>query len=249
MSILPKIDLPKSNLILPFTGVGAEIRPYTVKEEKILLIAMESITNDLPQDEVNKIILTAVNQILSLTTTFSDPSIRVEDLPFFETELLFIKTRAISDNNMLDIIFTRTVNDESGAPKTDEIKVSFDLNDVDVDFSNVADVSGVIPLTDSISVKLRFPTYSENELIELDMKKYFNLEDYVVSIKTGDTTIARKDIPDDELHNFFDSLPISLKRRMEKFFENMPQVHVSKEIKLGDEVHTVELNGLKDFFA
>jgi hypothetical protein len=249
MSILPKIDLPKTTLVLPFTGVEVEIRPYTVKEEKILLVAMESITEDQPQDEVNKIILSAVNQILSLTTTFKNSDVKVENLPFFETELLFIKTRAISDNNMLDIVFTRTKDDADGKPKSEEIKVSFDLNDVEVDFTNVEDISGNIQLTDSITVKLRFPTYSENELIELDTKKYFRIEDYVVSIKTNESLINRTDIPDNELQEFFDSLPIALKRKMEKFFEVMPQVHVSKEINLGDEKHTVELNGLKDFFA
>ncbi len=249
MSILPKIDLPKTTLVLPFTGVEVEIRPYTVKEEKILLVAMESITEDQPQDEVNKIIISAVNQILSLTTTFKNSNVKVEDIPFFETELLFVKTRAISDNNMLDIIFTRTKEDAEGNKKSEEIKVSFDLNDVEIDFSKVNDMSGNIELTDSISVKLRYPTYAENELIELDIKKYFRIEDYVISIKTKDSIINKKDIPDEELQEFFDSLPIALKRKMEKFFEVMPQVHVSKEINLGDEKHTVELNGLKDFFA
>lgn len=250
MSILPKIDLPKITVTLPYTGVEASIRPYTVREEKILLMAMESITEDMQTDEVNKIVFDAVNQILELTVEFESSETKVADLPFFETEYLFVKARSISDNNALDIIFTRNIEDENGNIKKEEINVSFDLNETVIDFDSVADISGVVKLTENVSVKLRYPNYVEHELMKQDIVKNFNITDFIVSVTSDTTSVKRSDIPEQELTEFFESLPIMLKRKLEKFFEVMPQVHMEKEIKLNEtETTKVELNGLNDFFA
>jgi hypothetical protein len=248
---LQKIDLPRVSVFLPTSNITVFVRPYTVKEEKILLNAINSIKDDMPSEEVNKIVIGSVNQILELITNLKELKVDVNSLPFFETELLFIKSRSISDNNILTVTFTnRYIEDEK--EKTREADVSFDLNKVSIDYPVDVSPLGFVDIDESHKVKFRFPTYEENEKARIENRE-INYTDMIEEIhftnETETKTITRSDISSEEINDWYDGLTRKHVKEIVKFFANLPQVHVSQTIKFGEDEHVVELRGLNDFFG
>lgn len=248
---LQKIDLPRVSVFLPTSNITVSLRPYTVKEEKILLNAVNSIKEDMDPEEINKIVIGSVNQILELITNVKEMNVDINKLPFFETELLFIKARSISDNNILTVSFTNRYYEE-GEEKTREADVSFSLDKVSIEYPTDVSPLGFVDIDETHKVKFRYPTYEENEKSRIGEKE-LNYVDMIQEISITDNgvteTIYRSDVSPEELNEWYDGLTKKHTKEIVNFFSNLPQIKVSQTVKFGDEEHLVELKGLNDFFG
>ena len=235
---LPKIDQPLFEIEIPSTGKKAKYRPFTVKEEKILLIAQES-------REQNQILL-AVKQII----TNCVPDVDVEKLAIFDLEYLILNIRAKSVNNEIDFGFMD--------PDTEErIDVTVDVNDIKVKFD--PDHERKIELNDQYYVMMRYPTLkevttlSESAEESNETEQMFNtmiscIETLVDT--TTDEVYKLEEFSSQEVSDFVDGFTSTVVEQLQKFFTTMPKLthtinYKDKEGK--DKVFVVE--GMDSFFT
>ena len=235
---LPKIDQPLFEIEIPSTGKKARYRPFTVKEEKILLIAQES-------REQNQILL-AVKQII----TNCVPDVDVEKLAIFDLEYLILNIRAKSVNNEIDFGFMD--------PDTDErIDVTVDVNDIKVEFN--PDHEKKVELNSQYYVMMRYPTLKEvtdlsNSAEESnETEQMFNTMisciDTLVDQQT-DEVYKLEEFSSEEVSDFVDGFTSTVVEQLQKFFTTMPKLshtinYKDKEGK--DKVFVVE--GMDSFFT
>lgn len=235
---LPKIDQPLFEIEIPSTGKKARYRPFTVKEEKILLIAQES-------REQNQILL-AVKQII----TNCVPDVDVEKLAIFDLEYLILNIRAKSVNNEIDFGFMD--------PDTEErIDVTVDVNDIKVEFN--PDHEKKVELNSQYYVMMRYPTLKEvtnlsNSTEESnETEKMFNTMisciDTLVDQQT-DEVYKLEEFSSEEVSDFVDGFTSTVVEQLQKFFTTMPKLshtinYKDKEGK--DKVFVVE--GMDSFFT
>ena len=230
---LPKIDLPTYELVLPSSKRKIKYRPFTVKEEKILLMleGADSV------EDINQIL----RQVLE-NCTFGE--IDSYEIPMVDTEYLFINIRGKSVAETID--YTSTCK---------KCKLSYELSlpISDIKVSQLPE-SNVVQLSDNLAVEMRFPSQSdENKVSEL------NLQDKVMSymhmcmnkIFMDDETYDTKDMTESELIDFVDSLPGKCAEKMIKFFAKVPYCYISQEITCPQcETKTnLRLEGLGNFFV
>lgn len=235
---LPKIDQPLFEIEIPSTGKKAKYRPFTVKEEKILLIAQES-------REQNQILL-AVKQII----TNCVPDVDVDKLAIFDLEYLILNIRAKSVNNEIDFGFMD--------PDTEErIDVTVDVNDIKVKFD--PDHERKIELNDQYYVMMRYPTLkevttlSESAEESNETEQMFNtmiscIETLVDT--TTDEVYKLEEFSSQEVSDFVDGFTSTVVEQLQKFFTTMPKLthtinYKDKEGK--DKVFVVE--GMDSFFT
>lgn len=235
---LPKIDQPLFEIEIPSTGKKARYRPFTVKEEKILLIAQES-------REQNQILL-AVKQII----TNCVPDVDVEKLAIFDLEYLILNIRAKSVNNEIDFGFMD--------PDTEErIDVTVDVNDIKVEFN--PDHEKKVELNSQYYVMMRYPTLKEvtnlsNSAEESnETEQMFNTMisciDTLVDQQT-DEVYKLEEFSSEEVSDFVDGFTSTVVEQLQKFFTTMPKLshtinYKDKEGK--DKVFVVE--GMDSFFT
>lgn len=235
---LPKIDQPLFEIEIPSTGKKARYRPFTVKEEKILLIAQES-------REQNQILL-AVKQII----TNCVPDVDVEKLAIFDLEYLILNIRAKSVNNEIDFGFMD--------PDTEErIDVTVDVNDIKVEFN--PDHEKKVELNSQYYVMMRYPTLKEvtnlsNSAEESnETEQMFNTMisciDTLVDQET-DEVYKLEEFSSEEVSDFVDGFTSTVVEQLQKFFTTMPKLshtinYKDKEGK--DKVFVVE--GMDSFFT
>lgn len=238
---LPVIATPKFELTLPSTGKKYKYRPFLVKEEKVLLIALEG--------ENPKEILTAVKDIVSACVE----KINIEDLTIFDLEYLFLKLR---EKSISDII-TMNVKHESQTnikgeycENVQEVKVN--LKDINVVFNEKNEKK--IQLTDSVGLVLKYPnvdlmeefTDSEGE----NEVGFAILEKCIDYIYDKETVYPASEYTSEDLNKFIESLSHSHMEKIEEFFSTLPKLEHKvtwKCSKCGEE-ETIVLNGLGDFF-
>lgn len=228
MSTLPKLDIAKYKHELFGLGKKIEYRPFTVKEQKILLLAKEA---DSAEDKVQ-----AIKQIISLCTFEKvDP----DKLPFFDIEDLFLRIRARSVSNTSEIYFK--VKDSKK-----KIKVTINLDDVKLDVPEGH--SKKIMLTDSVGIMMKYPSL---EMISTGIKDndtlLKNCIDYVF---TNDEMFYFKDFTDSEVEEWIDSFDIPALSKIKAFFDTMPRLRHEVKVPIGDdEFEILKFEGLEDFFS
>ena len=206
---LPKIDQPLFEIEIPSTGKKARYRPFTVKEEKILLIAQES-------REQNQILL-AVKQII----TNCVPDVDVEKLAIFDLEYLILNIRAKSVNNEIDFGFMD--------PDTEErIDVTVDVNDIKVEFN--PDHEKKVELNSQYYVMMRYPTLKEvtnlsNRAEESnETEQMFNTMisciDTLVDQQT-DEVYKLEEFSPEEVSDFVDGFTSTVVEQLQKFFKEL----------------------------
>lgn len=216
---LPKIDIPTYEVILPSTGKEITIRPFLVKEEKLLLMAAES-------GDTEEIVRTT-KQIVN--NCILSEGVNVDKLPFFDIDYLFIALRAKSIGESVEMQFTcNAVNDEG--------KKCGHVFDADVDISNVAivknkEIKNKIDIGNGSFVKMKYPTYAvmkdikdEQSLLENKLYVITNCIDQIVQ---GDNVYSSKDYTKEELKEFVEGLTESSYKKMELFVDNFPYFYVS----------------------
>lgn len=229
---LPKIDLPLFELVIPSTNKKVTYRPFTVKEEKILLIAQES--NDIEQgvNSIKQIINNCVNDI------------DVDSLALFDLEYILLALRIKSVNNTVTFSVT---DPDTKSP----VELTLDLENIKLTIDE--NHSPKVIVNDSTFMMMRYP--SVNELFLLQEQKDLGgsliqvLASCIESIVSGDEVFKTSDFTLEQIEEFLDTLPSSAIKDIEKFFDTMPVMRhtIPYTNSNGDEKQFI-IEGINTFF-
>ena len=237
---LPKIATPTYELEIPSSKKKISYRPFLVKEEKILIIAMES--------EDTKQIANAVKTVIS--NCILTKGVKVEDLSTFDIEYIFLNVRGKSVGETVEVLITCPDDGKTQVP------VEINLDDIKVKISN--DHSRDIKLDDDLILRMKYPSMNEFIKSNFNLENSISVEDTfdlicscIDQVYTKEESWLAKDCSKKELVEFVEQLSSKQFKQVEKFFQTMPKL--SHEIKIKNpktEVEsTVVLEGLTDFFA
>ena len=237
---LPKIVTPTYELELPSTGETIKYRPFLVKEEKVLVIALES--------EDTKQITTAIKTVLK--NCIHTKGIKVESLPTFDIEYLFLNIRGKSVGETVDVNVTCPDDEVTTA------KVTIDLDDIQVQKNE--EHTNQIKLDDSIMMELKYPSLEQFIKSNFDfsdqnqMDQSFQLIGQCIDkIYTADEVWAAADCTKKEINEFLESMNSNQFKDIEAFFETMPKLQHTVTVtnpKTNVESEVV-IEGLASFFA
>jgi len=238
---LPKISTPTYELVLPSTGKKIKYRPFLVREEKILILALES------EDE--KQIANAVKT--TLKECIQTRGIKVENLPTFDIEYLFLNIRGKSVGEAVDLIVTCPDDGETTVP----IKVYIDEIEVVKDKEHTPDID----LDGSLTLRMKYPSLDQFvsanfnfDDAEEDLDKTFEIIGSCIDVIFNEEDAwSTSDVTKKELLSWMDGLNSSQFKEIEKFFTTMPKLsHTIKVTNPNTKVESeVVLEGLQSFFG
>ena len=235
---LPSVETPRYELTLPSTDKVVQFRPFLVKEEKILLVAMESGNNNE--------IITATKDILN-SCTFE--KLDVEKLPLFDVEYIFLQIRAKSVGEVAK--FKMLCPDD----KQTYVDVELDLTKVNVQVDDEHTNNIVIDENRKLGVVFNYPTLEMTKagfnVDETDINTLFDIMITSIDhIYEGEKIYPAKDSTKEELKTFLESLPQKTFEKIKTFFETMPQLRHTVEVENPKTKvkNTIELKGIRDFF-
>ena len=237
---LPKIATPIYELEIPSLKKKIRYRPFLVKEEKILIIALET--------EDSKQIANAVKNVI--TNCILSKGIKVEDLATFDIEYLFLNIRGKSVGETVDVLITCPDDGTTQVPTS----ISLDEINVEVDPKHSRDIK----LDDSLTLRMRYPSMTEFIKNNFDSGESVSVDDtfdLIVScidqIYSEEESWTAGDSSKKELLEFVEQLSSKQFKEVEKFFDTMPKL--SHTIKIKNPNTKVEsevvLEGLSAFFA
>jgi len=238
---LPKINTPTYDLTLPSTGKKIKYRPFLVREEKILIMAMES--QDMSE------ITNAIVQILSDCILTKD--VKVEQLATFDIEYLFLNVRAKSVGETVEVNIT--------CPDDGETQVEMSINIDSIKVQKTRGHKNIIKLDDELSMKLRYPSleqFVENNFETADGTSEVGqslsmITSCVDMIYNQEESWEASDYSKKELDEFIEQLNTKQFKQIEKFFTTMPKLSHTIAVKnpnTGVESEVV-LEGLASFFS
>lgn len=240
---LPKIISPEYELELPSTGKKIKYRPFLVKEEKILLLSLES--------KDNKQITNAIKQILK--SCIVTRGVKVEELPTFDIEYIFLNVRGKSVGENIDLIVTCDDDGETQVPVTifiDEIQVKKDENHSrDINLGGDLVLRMKYPSLDEF-IKNNFDFTTENTTSNID-KSLDIIASCMDVVFTKEDTWAAKDCTKKELFDFIESMDTKQFKLIENFFQTMPVLsHTFTVVNPNTKKENpVTLEGLTSFFT
>ena len=237
---LPKIATPVYELELPSTGKTIEYRPFLVKEEKVLVIALES--------EDTKQITTAIKNVIK--NCIKTKGIKVEELPTFDIEYLFLNIRGKSVGEEIEVNVT--------CPDDGVTQVPITINLDDIQVQKNEEHSNRIKVDDSIMMEMKYPSLDQFIKNNFDfddknaMDQSFELiASCIGTIFTEEEAWSTADCSKKEITEFLESMNSSQFKGIEKFFETMPKL--SHKVEVRNPKTKVEsevvLEGLASFFA
>ena len=237
---LPKIATPVYELELPSTGQTIEYRPFLVKEEKVLVIALES--------EDTKQITTAIKNVIKNCIKTKD--IKVENLPTFDIEYLFLNIRGKSVGEMIEVNVT--------CPDYGVTQVPIKINLDDIQVQKNEEHTNRIKVDDSIMMEMKYPSLDQFIKNNFDfdeknaMDQSFDLiATCIDKIFTEDEVWAVEDCSKKEIVEFLEQMNSSQFKEIEKFFETMPKLSHTIKVKnpKTKKENEVVIEGLAGFFA
>jgi len=231
---LPVINTPTYELTIPSSKEKLTYRPFLVKEEKILLMAME----EEKDTQLNK----ALKQVVH-NCTFE--KIDVAKLPLFDLEYIFLRIRAKSVGEVAKIQVLCEDDGETYVP------VEIDLESIEVEFQE--DHSNTIELTDEISIQMGYPTFEflNFKAEETEVNQLFDIiGSSIERVYEGETVYEKADFSKKDLKVFLESLTSEQFLRVQKFFETMPRLRHKIEVinPKTKKKNEVTLEGLQAFF-
>ena len=237
---LPRPTTPIYELELPSTGESIKYRPFLVKEEKVLLIALES--------EDTKQITTAIKTVIK--SCILTKNIKVEALPTFDIEYLFLNIRGKSVGEEIEVNVICPDDEETNT------LVKIDLDSIKVQKNE--DHTNQIKIDSTIMMEMKYPSLEQFIKTNFDFKndnamdQSFDLiSSCIDKIYTEEEVWIAADVTKKELIDFLEQLNSSQFKQIEKFFETMPRL--SHKIKVTNPKTEVEseviLEGLASFFA
>ena len=237
---LPKISTAEYELTLPSNGKTIKYRPFLVREEKILILALES--------ENQKQITTAVRQVIKECVLTK--GIKVDQLPSFDIEYLFLNIRGKSVGESIELMVT------CGDDGKTEVPVTVLIDDIEVSTNDEHDTD--IELSDGYSVKMKYPSLSQfietnfNQDSEDAVEKSFEMIATSIDMVYNDKDMfAAYECTKKELKEWVESLTSAQFQKIEQFFETMPKLTHTLEVVNPNtkKKNTIVLEGLTDFFA
>jgi len=237
---LPKIATPTYELELPSTGQTIQYRPFLVKEEKLLVIALES--------EDTKQITNAIKTVIK--SCILSKNIKVEILPTFDIEYLFLNIRGKSVGEEIELNIICPDDGETTA------KVTVNIDDIKVQKTD--DHSNTIKVDNQITMEMKYPSLDQFIKNNFDLSGGNNMEqsfDLVATcidkIYTEEEVWDSSDVTKKELVEFLDQMNSNQFKQIEKFFDTMPKLtHTVKVTNPKTDVESeVVLEGLSSFFA
>lgn len=238
--VLPRISTPTYELELPSTGQTIKYRPFLVKEEKLLVLALES--------EDTKQITTAIKTVIK--NCIETKGIKVESLPTFDIEYLFLNIRGKSVGEEIEVNLICPDDETTTVP----VKINVD----DIKVQKNPDHNKQIKVDDSIMMEMKYPSLDQFIKSNFDLSADNTMDqsfDLIAScidkIYTEDEVWAAADVSKKEILEFLEQMNSTQFKDIEKFFETMPKLSHKVTIKNPNtEVESeVVLEGLSSFFA
>ena len=233
--MLPKIDKPLVDIPVPSLKKNLKFRPFTVKEEKILLMAQTE------RDEKN--IILAIKQVIN--NCCQEPNFDIDKLATFDLEYLFLKLRARSINNVIEVSYR-----DNEVDKVYDFEIDLDQ----VEMLQNADAPNTIAVNDTVGIKMKFPSVNiiddaPTDASAGDIVEYL-IRNCVDSIYDNENVYPASDYTPEELSDWIDSLDIETFNKIRAFFDNLPQMYYKIEYtnSLGND-RVIELTTLNDFFT
>ena len=236
---LPKISTPTYELEIPSTKKKIRYRPFLVKEEKILIIAMES------QSDTE--IANAVKDVLS--TCILTKGVKVDSLSTFDIEYLFLNIRGKSVGEDVEVLVT--------CPDDNKTKVPVRVNLDDIQIITSKDHNRDIKLDDQLMMRMKYP--SINEFIKSNFTtneiKPEDTFDLIIScieqVYNEEESWSTSDCTKEEMNDFLDQLNSNQFKEIEKFFETMPKLSHTIKVKnpKTNVENSIKMEGLSAFFA
>ena len=237
---LPKISTPIYELELPSSGQTVKYRPFLVKEEKVLVIALES--------EDNKQITNAIKAVLK--SCIQTRGVKVEHLPTFDIEYLFLNIRGKSVGEELEVNVICPDDEET------QVKTTINLDDIQIEKDEKH--TKQIKLDDTLMMEMKYPSLEQfiKNNFDFDEKNQMDQSFELIAtcidkIYNEDEVWATADCTKKEVNDFLESMNSSQFKEIETFFETMPKL--SHTIKVTNPKTKVEsdvvLEGLASFFA
>ena len=236
---LPKINVPLYELVIPSTGKKIKYRPFVVKEEKILLLAMES------EDE-NEV----TNAIVQIINNCVESRIKVEELSTFDIEYIFLNIRAKSVGEVLEFSIT--------CPDDGETQVDVEVNIDDIKVEITKSHTDTIDLGNGYFVKMKYPTLkyvmskkdSEKKKSAVDSTFEYAVE-CIEQIYNAEEVWEASNSTKKELSEFVENLNTKQYQKLQEFFNTMPKL--KHTVKIHNPKTNVEsdvtIEGLANFFA
>ena len=235
---LPKLEVPIYELTVPSTDEKIKYRPFLIKEEKILLIAMESGENED--------VIQAVKQIVS-ECTFN--TLKLGNMPMFDVEYIFLQIRSKSVGEVSKLKVLCRDDGETYA------NVEVDLTEIEVQVND--DHTNKIELTDEMGVIMKYPTIDSFSTAGISDITADNMLDVIVACidkiydKKGEEVYDSKDSSQKELMDFVEGMNTQQFQDVQAFFDSMPKLRheitvVNPKTKVEN---VVALSGLNDFFG
>jgi len=238
---IPKIDLPTYKLEIKSIGKEITFRPFVVKEEKILLMALESRDYETSLDAIKQIVRNCVLDNLD-----------VETLPLYEIEFLFLNLRARSIGEIVSLQYVcENVIDGKKRCKS-KMDLEVDLLKVAVDHKPL---DNSIALSNGVGIKLNYPTISVSKVL---IEKLSTKDAPVEILKQcteylyDENQVYKIDeMQPGEFEEFVNNLTTEQYRKIKNFFMSMPILRYENELVCGkcNKKHTIKLEGLLDFFV
>ena len=236
---LPKIVTPSFELTLPSNKKKIKYRPFLVKEEKILILAIES--------GGMKEISMAIKDVLK--NCVLTRGIKIDELPTFDIEYLFLNIRARSIGESIDLVIT--------CPDDEKTQVNTQIYIDEIKVKTNKDHTKDIKIDDTYTMRLKYPSLDQfvDENFTFEEKESDNTFSLVASciemVFSKDEAWEGKDSTQEELVEFLEQLNSSQFKEVQKFFDTMPKLSHDIEVENPETKvkSTVTLEGLASFFG
>lgn len=238
---LPKIDTPVYDLDLPLSKKHIKFRPFLVKEQKNLMMAMEA--DDKETIERN------IRQVLNNCTITE--GINIDKLPVIDIEYYFLNLRARSVGEIVENKYVCT-NEVDGKQCGNKMLATFNILDVNVEFD--PNSSDEIKINDKITIKMKYPEFSlvhklssKESAVDVAFEVVLDSIDYIFD---GEQYYYAAETPREELMQFIESLNQEQFSKLEDFFNHLPKMNKKIEMKCSKcgFDHTISMEGLESFF-
>lgn len=242
---LPKIATPIYETKLISTGKSVSYRPFLVKEQKLFLMASQS-------DDAKEVVNT-IKQVLNNCILSED--VKVNTLPVFDLEHLFLQIRARSVGEIVNLKYTcnNDILDEQGESKKCGGVVKLDLNLLEIQPTKDAAHSNKIELTDKLGIVMKYPNF--DMIQKLNIQNEADLLNVVIGcidyIYDEEQMYYAKDTSKKELEEFIENLQQSDMEKIQKFFQTMPKLSKNFDFKCPKCGYSENMNveGIQNFFG
>ena len=239
---LPKIDIPTYEIELPISKKKIKFRPFLVKEQRNLLMALESNETSTVQQNIRDI----------LTNCTLTESVDIDKLPIIDIEYYFVNLRSKSVGEVVEARY-RCNNMVNDVECNNVMETKINLQDIKV--TQEKTISPEIQITPKLTVKLKYPEFGmvkdSLQYDDINTITFNMIASSIEYIYDGEQFYYGHETTPQEMLEFVESLNAEQFKKIEEFFENLPKLKENVNItcsKCGYN-HTIEVEGLENFFG